>query len=114
MFDKNHGGLLTVADVAEYLQCGTTTVEAWIKNGQLRRVSLSPREVGDRKGPRGPKLWRIRPEALREFIMMREGREVPPGEPKQASGVPMPRLSLPYPTGPDGKRRLKLPKNSLP
>lgn len=116
MLTPQHLSLLTVEQVAEFLQCSTDQVERFIRIGELRRVSLSIREVG--KGPRGRKCWRIRPAALEEFIAGREGYEPqPPKKPTPLPASPLPKYrngqilgpdGKYHPCGPDGKKRLKL------
>jgi hypothetical protein len=98
-------GLLTVEQCAGLLQCSVSTVERLIRNGELRRVPLTTREVGP--GKRGPKNWRVRPEALDAFIKSREGVERPPA----ATPPGRERPSLPMATGTDGKSRARLPRN---
>lgn len=103
-----HQGLLTVEQVAEYLQCSVSQVERFIRTGELKRVPLSIREIGS--GPRGRKCWRIRPAALDEFIAGREAFEPQPTSPAKSTVTPPApsQARSPRITGPDGKERLKL------
>jgi hypothetical protein len=104
--------LLTVEQCAELLQCSASQVERFVHAGLLRRVVLSMREVG--KGQRGPKGWRIHPDALRDFIESRSSYETPP---KAEASTPQPSArtpQLPMATGRDGKTRARIPKNPLP
>lgn len=98
-------GLLTVEQCAEYLQCSVSLVEKLIKNGELRRVALTSREVGPSQP--GRKNWRISPKALEDFIQARDKTEQPRTATATAQAS---RPVLPLATGTDGKSRLKMPK----
>lgn len=59
--------LLSAEDVAEYLGVGEVTVYRWCREGRLRCIKLG-------------KHWRIRREALEDFLRQREWPAAIPGE----------------------------------
>ena len=64
---KPTGGLLTVTEVAQRLAVNRDKVLGWIAYGRLRAVNTA-------KGSLGRPRWRIKPEALEEFLAGRTGQ----------------------------------------
>ncbi len=63
---------LTVADISDRYGVDEHTVLGWIKSGELRAIAVN-RKPGARK-PR----WRITPEALASFELLRTHNPPPP------------------------------------
>jgi len=63
---------LTVKELAEHFRVGEGTVLRWIRSGELRAVN-----VGRRPGAKKPR-WRITPEALETFELVRTHNAPPP------------------------------------
>jgi excisionase family DNA binding protein len=96
-------GLLTVEQVAAYLQFSPSTVEQLIRDGALKRFALSDRD--SRRGGPGRRGYRVHPDDLAAFVDSRRRAETPRAE--DTPKAPTPRMAPA--TGTDGKSRLRRP-----